>query len=338
VWHASLPTKTPNTFIINISPEDVPNLKKALTDHGLTDAHFYPTIRGRIIAINGKAVSENDYPNGKIPESLTRTLNLSYGAELPVDNSVIAGRWWEPQDTSQPFISLESGMATSLGVKLGDRLTFSIAEKSIEAKIVSIRALHWEDFQPNFYVIFPPKTLDGFQSSVMTSLFVPPHSDLFLNQLREQFPDLTFLAVDFILNKVREIYGQAVLAINFLSVFIWVLCAQSLMTSLMITERERQYDGMVLRALGMSSKQFRGAMLLEFLMTGLIASSLGVIAATLLQKGLVTLTKIPIGFNTTALFAAVIFACGIHALFALIGQRKILKASPAGLLRGSDWS
>src|SRR5438445_4129910 len=88
------------------------------------------------------------------------------------DNELTAGRWWGPDDLGKPLVSISSEYQESLGLKLGDSLSFDVAGEQLDVTVVSIRKIRWDSFRPNFFLVFPPKLLDGAAGTYMTSIFL----------------------------------------------------------------------------------------------------------------------------------------------------------------------
>ena len=84
-------------------------------------------IRGRLTGINGRAVESARNARTGEENFATREQNLTWASELGPDNRIIAGRWWSAADVGKPLVSLATEFQESLGVRVGDRLTFDIA-------------------------------------------------------------------------------------------------------------------------------------------------------------------------------------------------------------------
>src|SRR5690606_36929538 len=136
---------------INIQPDHRAPLQAALQNAGLRDGILFPMIRGRLTHINDKAVDPDAYQEDRARRLVDREFNLSYGAELPAQNSIIAGRWFAADVPNVREASMEEGIATTLGVKLGDRLRFDIAGQTVEAPVTSLRKLDWSSMRVNFF-------------------------------------------------------------------------------------------------------------------------------------------------------------------------------------------
>ena len=109
-------------------------------------------IRGRLVAINGKAVTPDDFQDERAKRLVDREFNLSNSAKQPSHNQVVAGRWTVGEKDA---ISVEEGLANTLGLKLGDRLRFDMAGQLSDATITSLRKVDWGSMHVNFFVMYP---------------------------------------------------------------------------------------------------------------------------------------------------------------------------------------
>ncbi len=274
-WRAQLPAQAPNYFVINILPDQVSGFRAFLDDHRIASAHVYPVVRGRLAAVNGVALAERAQRNGD--EDLRRELNLSWSESLPPDNRVVAGRWWRPEDRGVAQVSVEQGIARRLGIRLGDALSFSFAGgQLLQARVASLRAVQWDSFKPNFFMLFPPGTLERFPATYMTSFYLPAGERALLAPMVQRFPAVTLIDLDRIMGQVRRILGQVTVAVEYMLVLVLAASFAVLFAALQSTLDERLYEGALLRTLGASRYQLRAGQLAEYALLGLLA---GVFAA-----------------------------------------------------------
>src|SRR5512140_541451 len=118
-WRKATPADAPNRFVINVMPEQSEAFQKALRDAGVGRYDWYPMIRGRLVAVNGRTVSPDDYVEDRAKRLLDREFNLSASPVQPPHNQIVAGHW---QPDEQGAVSVEEGIANTLGLKLGDAL------------------------------------------------------------------------------------------------------------------------------------------------------------------------------------------------------------------------
>src|SRR5690606_609707 len=179
-------------------------------------------------------------------------------------------------------VSIEAELADSLGVTLGDRLGFLVGGRSLDAEVSSIREVNWDNFTPNFYMVFSPGALDGAPTTLLTSFHLPSEQRDGLRELTRAFPAMTLLEVEAILEQLREILDQVTLAVEYVLVFVLLAGFTVLFASLQSTLDTRLYEGALLRTLGARRQLLRQANRLEFSLLGALAGLLAIVAAELI--------------------------------------------------------
>jgi putative ABC transport system permease protein len=279
-WRRSLPNDVPNNFLINIRPDERASLEDFLQSHGLGRPEMYPMVRARITGINA-APAETIKPKGENGRAfLEREQNLTWAAALMDDNDLIAGRWWEPKDFGKPLVSISSEYQESLGLKLGDTLSFDVAGENLEVTVASIRKIRWDSFRPNFFLVFPPKLLDGAAGTYMTSIFLTEKQRPALVGLVRQFPTVSVIDVDAILRQIRDIMDRASLAVQYVFLFTLAAGIVVLLAAVQSTRDERRYESAMLRTLGASRGTVLQGVAAEFSALGFLSGTLAAFGAT----------------------------------------------------------
>jgi len=284
-WQRSLPADAPNRFVINIQPDQRDAIRARLAETGLGDITLYPMIRGRLLAVNERAVGPDDYAAPRAKRLVDRDFNLSYAERIPPWNRLLAGADLNP-DASE--VSLEAGLAATLDLTLGDRLRFDVAGSQIDVRVTSIRQVDWDSMQANFFALLTPAALQAFPQSWMTSFHLPDAQSQLTQQLVRDFPNLTVFDVRAILGQVQRVLNQAVAAVQLLFVFTLAAGAVVLAAALSATRDERQHEAALLRALGATRVQLARAQRAELLAAGALAGLLAAAAATTLAWFLAT--------------------------------------------------
>ncbi|KEY60490.1 putative ABC transporter permease subunit YbbP [Serratia sp. DD3] len=276
-WQQQLPPGSPNYFLMNITTEQVPQVKAFLQQHQLPEQAFYPIVRVRLTEINQQLATDRVREEDPGWEAINRELNLTWQATQPDHNPLTAGSW--PPKPGE--VSMDQGLAERLKVKLGDTLTFSGDTQTFSAKVTSLRQVDWESLKPNFYFIFPPGGLDGQPQTWLTSFRYQGDGKL-LTQLNRQFPTLSLMDIGAILHQIGGVLQQVSRALEVMVVLVVVCGGLLLMAQVQVGMRQRRQELVVYRTLGASKRLLRGTLWCEFALLGLvagIAAALGAEAA-----------------------------------------------------------
>lgn len=264
-WQQQLPEGTPNQFVYGLPPFDMPVFKAKLEQQGWQSTPLYPNIRGRLVAKNDQPFAEQLL---KSNNSLRRELNLTQTTEYPTDNKIVQGSAALKQVGD---VSVEVKTAEELGIKIGDRLTFSLPEGLVHAKVINLRSVEWESFSPNFFFIFAPKTMDENAGSYLGSFYVPEQDKKQLVPVIQQFSNTVFIDVSLILDEVKRLVNVLVQIITILALLVSVSGILVLVACLNLLMDERKREVALLRSFGSSKQKLKQMMSLEIGFIGFVA-------------------------------------------------------------------
>ncbi|MCZ0925771.1 ABC transporter permease [Vreelandella janggokensis] len=297
-WQNQLPDDTPNYFAINIQPTERDDFEDAISPRAEAQSELYPMVRGRVISINDQDPREAVRPDARGDNSLRRELNLTWQAEVPEGNEIVAGEWFaseEGADEQQGWmsevdataqaapvpISVEDGLAERLGLTLGDRLTFAVGSDEITTEITSLRSLNWDTFRPNFFVIFPPDVLESFGHSYITAFYLPEEEQSLINQLVRDFPGVSLLNVEAILGQVRDVLTQVTRAVELVLILVLLAGVSVLYAALTASRPVRAHESGLLRVFGAGETMISRVQGAEFALLGFASGLLGAALAEL---------------------------------------------------------
>jgi putative ABC transport system permease protein len=335
-WQHSLPADAPNRFVINVQPEQVAAVSEYLSAAGVKNPTLYPMVRGRLIEVNGKPITGTDYAamGERAQHMAEREFNLSSVSTLRPDNTVIAGKFWPATGAAAPELSVEKDIADTLGWKLGDRIAFNIGGQRYQARISSLRKVEWESFQPNFFVVASPGSLNGFSTSYVSAVHAPATNAAFVNGLVERFPNLTVIDVDAILEQVRATMAQVSAVVQAVFYFSLVAGILVLLASVSASQDERLLEGAIMRVLGANRRQLLLAQASEFAVIGLLSGLTAAIAATV-TSGVIAQRVFDLPWSADPGLVATSAAIGMAAamITGMLATRRVLDAPPAVSLR-----
>jgi len=194
-WKLSLPTDIPNFFFINIPNDQRDAFMSDLTARGALPSRVMPMIRGRLVALNGTPNDRLRFRREDGEEFAGREQNLTWADELGPDNRIVEGQWFAPGVKGQHLVSIATEFQESMGLKLGDKMTFDIAGETVEATIANFRKVKWDSFQPNFFIVFAPGVIDNTAGTYMTSVHFPSGEAKSLASLARKYPSVSIFDI-----------------------------------------------------------------------------------------------------------------------------------------------
>ncbi|MBM9914788.1 MULTISPECIES: ABC transporter permease [Stenotrophomonas] len=342
-WRERLPADTPNYFLINIQPEQRDSVLAALQGLGADDASIEPMATGRLIAINGKpplrvdrTPADDTRPQGegqRDDDDENRPLNFSWRSTFPPANTLVNGTFWKPDSTAAEA-SVEIGWAKRYGVYPGDRITIAVGEQEREFTVTSVRKADWNTFRPNFFVLLNPNAVGDTPHNLLSAFHLPAGQAAGLGALVRAQPNLSLLDVDAVISQVRDVMERVAQAVQLVMVFSLLAGVLVLLAALQATAGERRYDSAVLRTLGATRRQLRGAVLVEFGALGALAALLAVGAAAVIGVAVSQkVFELPLLPPWPGLLLGGLLGIALSLLAGWLGTRRILHTPPALALR-----
>lgn len=303
-WQQQFPADTPNHYLINITSEQIPELQTFVDENNIANQGFYNIYRGRLSAINGektiredrrpepeeqsednKVEKEENKPEGR--EGAGRELGLTWRAELPLENEVITGQWWQADDQT-PQVSIEQAMAERLNINVGDKLSFTVGSDEFTVPVTSIRKVNWQSRQLNFIMIFNQVVLEDFPTTAISAWSIDEQDRTLVYQFMSNFPTITLMDFAAIMAQLNNVIDQVSVAIELILILVVLAGSLVLIAQVQASMEERERELAILRTLGAKGALLRNSVLYEFVALGAIAglmASIGMeIAVYILQS------------------------------------------------------
>lgn len=332
-WRLSTPPDAPNRFIINIQPDQREGVAQQIRAAGVRDLTLFPMIRGRLVAVNGQAVTAQTYKDPHARGLAEREFNLSATTELPESNEVVAGRWYRDAPGVSEA-SVEQGLARTLHLKLGDVMRFDMGGTTVDARVTSLRKLEWGSMRANFFVIVNPAAMAGAPTTYMTAFHLPEKGIGLASALTRAYPNLTVVDISGIIRQLQEVLDQVVVAVEFLFLFTLASGVLVLYAALMGSQAERTREAGLLRALGATRGQLAQAQRIEFLLVGGLSGLLAASGAAALGWALAKYQfKFPWHFDPLVWTVGLVAGAVCALVGGWLGLRNVLRQPPLQTLR-----
>ncbi|HEY8888223.1 MAG TPA: FtsX-like permease family protein [Gallionella sp.] len=339
-WRSRLPPDAPNRFIVNIQPDQRAAVLDFFKQQKLPAPELFPMVRGRLVASNGREISGDDYPDPRARGLVERETNLSWLDHVPTGNVLVQGKWFTPAqkagDGGQKIgeLSIEEGIAKTLGIHMGDTLTYDVAGNRFSAKVVNLRKVEWDSMQVNFFVVAAPGMLDDFPSSYITSFHLPADRAQAANALIKTFPNLLLIDVEAMIEQVRHIMDQISQTMSAVFMFTLLSGVAVLYAALLATQDERIHEAAILRTLGADSRYLRQLHLSEFAVLGLLSGLFAAAGAVLLGWLLARFVlDIPYQTGITIWLTGGLGGMSVVMLAGWLGTRRLIMLPPLVILR-----
>lgn len=278
-WQASVPEDAPNYFAINLYADELDDFAKALQQYEISNSPLYPIVRGRLTGINGEPMRTAVTKESQAGRAANRDLSLTWSEAVPLDNEIVEGQWHDAIDADSlqdgfVSVSVESELAQSMGITVGDALEFVIASETLSATVTSLRTVNWQSFTPNFYMMFDKAALSDFPATYISSFHMTQQQRQFIPELVEQFPSATFFDVDFLLKRIQGIVAQVSFAIESILYFALASSLVVFVAIEMILHHSRLYTAALCKAMGARVALVQRIYRVQFYLIGLLAGAL----------------------------------------------------------------
>lgn len=330
----TIPDQAPALVLYDISKDQHDDVIEALEGGDRsTRVDIAPLVLGRLQRVNGETLRDSDeaFRRGEARDEH----KLSYRGNNIDQVTMDRGDWWPDQDSDLPRVVMEDREADQLGLQVGDRLTFSIDSRLLEAELTGIYRQKGLQTRFWFEAIFSDGTLDPFIHRYVGAAY---QSDQAAKQAQQRVariaPNVVSVRTATILATARDLLGKASIG---LTVIALVSLAVSLLvlSGVMATNRTRQiYEATILHALGARFEVIRRSLQMEYLLLAVITSMFALIfGAALALPLLVYRLKLESEF---ALWPGVVVAAVVSTVCLYLGARYLLRrlrVQPASLLR-----
>ncbi|MGI9435584.1 MAG: ABC transporter permease, partial [Geminicoccaceae bacterium] len=325
----SFSDRVPSVFFIDIQRDQLLPFEQAVA--AVDDAKHLqsmPTIRGRVVRI--KDVPANQ--SGISHWTLRRDRALSFAATAPEGTEIVAGNWWPPDYQGVPLIAIEDDVAEAYDVGVGDRLSFNVLGRVIEAEIAVVRAeIDWSQGRLDAAFVFSPGVLDGAPLSYAAAVDIAASGEpVLLDAIADVLPNVTPISMREVGGRIQEIMGKIRLAILAVAAVTLVSGLLVLGGAVAAARRRHLYESAVLKVLGAKRIDLLGLFAIEYLGLGAVAALVGGILGMASAYIVVTgVMQLPWVWAPLAIVEILAIALALTLIAGFVGTWRLL-GQPAG--------
>ncbi len=282
-----LSADAPDMFLVDIQRTQVDGVRAFLADpsHGASHAQLIPTMRARVMGVDGSRTKLDSYDDVRARGSLSREYTVTYRDHLERNERIVSGTFWNSPAES-PEVSVEREVHDRFGINVGDTVRFDLLGRAIAARVTSIREVDWKDSRGGgFIFVFRPGPLDNAPQTFISPVKGPDGLEArarFQHDLVERFPNITVIDFREILETVQGIMSKVTLGITVVGALVLFSGALILIGAVAMTKFQRVYEAAVLKTLGASTRTIGKMLLLEYGVLGSLAGIIGSLGAVAL--------------------------------------------------------
>jgi len=326
----------PNVVLFDIQSDQREEVNGLVEEMGMPLLQQVPIVAMYIAEVKGEAVVENE--RGRGGWALRREYRATYRAQLAETERVVAGQWRDAAgDTA--FVSLEQGIAASLGVGIGDSLVFDVQGLPVPVVVGSLREVDWQRIMPNFFVVFPAGVLEEapqFHVLVTRAADSKARAEL-QRRVVQRLPNISIIDLDLVLRTVDSVLDKVAVVVRLMALFSIGTGLVVLVAVISGSRFQRLRESALLRTLGASRRQVARILLVEYLFLGSLSGATGLLLALVGGWGLARFVfEVTFAPALAPLALALVGLPAITVLVGVVGSRSVHAASPLQVLRRAD--
>ncbi|MGB7922156.1 MAG: FtsX-like permease family protein [Pyrinomonadaceae bacterium] len=330
-------TSLPGMFLIDIQPDQKQGVEKLIAQATGTQPELIPTVRARIFAINGQEIDLEQREVRQERGRLGREYVVTYRPRLEANETIVAGKFWDAEPSTEAEVSIEEGMRGLAGLDVGSNITFDILGRKLTARVSSIRHVDWRNSRTGFMVLFRPGTLENAPQMFIAPINGPEDKAeraRFERDLLDQYPNISVIDVAEVVSTVNRILNNVTLAVSFLGGFVLLCGVLILVGSVSMTKYQRIYEVAILKTLGAKRKVLLVILFVEYGLLGVVAGAVGALASLALSYSIARFVfEIPWDFTPAVNLAGIAITCLLVMAVGVASSFNVLTRKPLAILR-----
>ena len=261
----SIPDIAPDYFFVGIQKGEREKFEQGILNMDPNASiEIVPMVSSGIVKING--IDPNTYikPDNDSYWVIGSERRSSWIENVPEDNSILEGEWWDLSKPDQLQISLDAKVAKDFNILLGDIFTLNVYGREIEGKVVNFREVDYRDLSINFAMLFNPQFAKNIPHEYLaTAKFNSNKFDE--TEMLEIMPSLSMIKIADYLSKVTAVLNKVFIAVTLISAITIVIGLIVISSAIMVQGKVKEYQNLVFKILGFSKKQIIFSSLIEFI-------------------------------------------------------------------------
>jgi putative ABC transport system permease protein len=337
-----LSSDAPDMFLLDIQRDQLAGVVSTLASRlpaGAPPARTLPVLRARVVGVQGKTLTLDDYEDVRGRGSLAREYTVTYRSHLEANERIVDGRAWDDTPAPGGEVSIEESIRERFGIAVGDTMRFDVLGRTVSATVASVRQVEWGDSRAGgFMFVFRPGLLDTAPHGHIAFArgpAAPSDRALVLSELARAYPNVSVIDGREMLTALKTVVDNVTLAVTVVGSLVVTSGLLILIGAVAMTKFRRVYEAAILKTLGATRQVIATMLLLEYAVLGALAGVLGAAGAVGLTWAL-SRFAFDMAFRwPTALVAGGVVACGLTvSVVGVLASWDVLQRRPLATLRG----
>jgi putative ABC transport system permease protein len=287
----SIPNIAPDYFFVGIQKGEKEKFETNIFKMDPNaKVEIVPMVSSGIVKING--INPNTYISSDNDSYwvIGSDRRSSWVNEVPEDNPITEGKWWDLTKSNELQISLDAKVARDLKINLGDIFTLNIYGREIDGKIVNFRSVDYRDLSINFAMLFNPQFANNIPHEYLATAKFKNIENFNEISMLEVLPSLSMIKIADYLNKVTSVLNKVFMAVTFISAVTIIIGLIVISSAIMVQGKVKEYQNLVFKIIGFTKRDVILSSIIEFLIIFnsviLIATFFAVIASKFIMENL----------------------------------------------------
>ena len=159
----SIPDIAPDYFFVGIQKGEREKFEQGILNMDKdANIEIVPMVSSGIAKINGVDPNTFIKPDNDSYWVIGSERRSSWVEDIPKDNPILEGEWWDLSKPNQLQISLDAKVAKDFNIQLGDIFTLNIYGREIDGEVINFREVDYRDLSINFAMLFNPQFAKKF--------------------------------------------------------------------------------------------------------------------------------------------------------------------------------
>ena len=262
----SIPDIAPDYFFVGIQKGEREKFEQnILSMDPDASIEIVPMVSSGIVKING--INPNTYikPDNDSYWVIGSERRSSWIKDIPEDNPIVKGKWWNLSKPNQLQISLDAKVAKDFNINIGDTFTLNIYGREIEGEIVNFREVDYRDLSINFAMLFNPQFAINIPHEYLATTKFSNIDKFDETEMLEILPSLSMIKIADYLNKVTAVLNKVFIAVTLISAITIVVGLIVISSAIIVQGKVKEYQNLVFKILGFTKKQVVFSSLIEFI-------------------------------------------------------------------------